>query len=581
MNEVVNKTLETLKKGDIVAGRYEIIEKIGEGAMGVVFTCRHINLGDRVLAIKILKPEIAEDKKIVERFRNEVNAAYDVSHKNIVRAYEFIKEGDLVAYTMEYVEGGDLMDLIEGLNLISIKDVIRYMYGICIGAQALHDQGIIHRDLKPENILLSKKGDLKISDFGISIIERTTRITEHGGLVGSANYLAPEYMIDGIVDNRIDIYAIGIISYELLTGKDPYEADTVYTMMQKKVETDPEYPVNHRPDCPDKLARIILKCMHKDPSKRYQSCNDIIADLANLSDFPQELLPQLSRSIYTKEDLVVSKDKKNPSKDEELLMDLDFEIEGNKESQTQKPSEIIPEQNKEYETQKTINQQPTEKTKIHSVSINEGKVKKSNIKKYLILSLPIIVIILGYMIVANSKNEFEVLPNELVKEVAKNQILEDEALQVLEEDIQNITTSIPSIVMLKKNIEGMEIEAVLNFSENKLIGISADISFPFSEENKKLQLKSMNLNHIAIGYQEDNTYSSLLDVDVVYYENNIEYKSKVTGLAKGQINTKTGEVTLDFLVPEKFNIEKAKRNFYITNYQNKIIFYAFGSLDNK
>ncbi len=279
--------LISLQPGTIVAGRYEVVKCLGAGSMGLVYACRHRELTGHMVAIKVLFPEVARDKVAAARFRNEIFASYNVSHPNVVRAYEYIRDGDLVAYTMEYVGGGQLADKLEGAP-IPITEIARLIGQMCLGVQAIHDAGIIHRDLKPENILLTKDGNVKIVDFGIAKAGHGPRLTEHGGVVGTIDYVSPEYMLNSQVDWRSDIYALGILAYEMLTGESPFRGDSVYATMTKRLKSDAKPPSAQRPDCPPELDALVLKAMARDPEKRYQAAVEIFLDLQKL--YPDQMI---------------------------------------------------------------------------------------------------------------------------------------------------------------------------------------------------------------------------------------------------------------------------------------------------
>jgi serine/threonine protein kinase len=280
---MVDEHLISLQPGTIIAGRYEVIKCLGSGNMGLVYACRHRELSGHTVAVKVLFPEVAQDKIAAARFRNEIFASYGVSHPNVVRAYEYLREGELLAYTMEYVSGGDLADRLGNREkLIPITEVIRILLEMSAGLQAIHDAGIVHRDMKPENILLTKDGHVKIADFGIARTGTGPRLTEHGGVVGTIEYVSPEYMLNSQVDWRSDIYALGIIGYEMITGEAAFQGESVYATMTKKLKVDPEPPSNKRRECPVAFDKIILKAMTRDPEKRYQSAAEIFQDLQAL-----------------------------------------------------------------------------------------------------------------------------------------------------------------------------------------------------------------------------------------------------------------------------------------------------------
>lgn len=280
---MADEHLISLQPGTVIQGRYEVVKCLGAGSMGLVYACRHRELSGHLVAIKVLFPEVAQDKVAAARFKNEIFASYGVSHPNVVRAYEFIRDGDLVAYTMEYVGGGDLADRLGRNEVpIPIPDVVRMLAQMCLGVQAIHDAGIVHRDLKPENILLTKDGVVKIADFGIARTGHGPKLTEHGGVVGTIDYVSPEYMMNAQVDSRSDIYALGILAYEMVTGTSPFRGDSVYATMTKRLKSDPAAPSVVRPECPSGLDTIIARAMHRDPESRYQRAAEMYHDLRAL-----------------------------------------------------------------------------------------------------------------------------------------------------------------------------------------------------------------------------------------------------------------------------------------------------------
>lgn len=281
----------SLQPGTIIGDRYEVVKCLGAGSMGLVYACKHTELSGHMVAVKVLFPEVAQDKVAAARFRNEVFASYEVSHPNVVRAYEYVRDKDLVAYTMEYVPGGDLADKIGTDEPLPVPEIIRLLIQMCSGVQAIHNAGIIHRDLKPENILLTKEGNVKIADFGIARTGHGPKLTEHGGVVGTIDYVSPEYMLNSQVDWRSDIYAIGILAYELIAGESPFRGDSVYATMTKRLKTDPAPPSSLRRDCPSSLDSIVLKAMARNPEDRYQSAADMEADLRAISSGAVEAPP--------------------------------------------------------------------------------------------------------------------------------------------------------------------------------------------------------------------------------------------------------------------------------------------------
>jgi serine/threonine protein kinase len=273
----------SLQPGTVIGGKYEIVRCLGSGSMGSVYACKNQVLQGQIIAMKVLFPEVASDKVASARFKNEILASYEVSHPNVVRAYEYLTDRDLVAYTMEFVGGGDLASKLGSDERIPISEIVRFLSQMSAGCQAIHDAGIVHRDLKPENILLTAEGNVKIADFGIARNRHGPKLTEHGGVVGTIDYVAPEYMLKSQVDWRSDIYALGILAYEMVTGESPFKGESVYATMTKRLKTDPEPPSRLRSECPPELDRIILRAMQRDPENRYQASMDMFRDLQNLA----------------------------------------------------------------------------------------------------------------------------------------------------------------------------------------------------------------------------------------------------------------------------------------------------------
>lgn len=289
---------QNLPSGYMIGGRYRVTKCLGAGSMGLVYLCEHKELPGHFVAVKVLFSEVVKDPVASARFRNEVFASYGVSHPNVVRAYDYLTDGELVAYTMEYVGGGALVDLIHEKQPLSIEKVVKYLIQMCAGVQAIHDAGIVHRDLKPENILLTPEDTIKITDFGIARTDTGPRLTEHGGVLGTIDYVSPEYMIDSKVDWRSDLYAIGVMAYEMITGDLPFRGESVYATMTKRLKSDPPPPSTYISACPPALDAIVLRAMRRDPTSRYQSAAEIFYDLEPLSTgttLPSGAFMQISR----------------------------------------------------------------------------------------------------------------------------------------------------------------------------------------------------------------------------------------------------------------------------------------------
>jgi serine/threonine protein kinase len=281
----VTETLQTpvkeLTTGSTFAGRYQIIEELGKGGMGRVYKVFDTDIKEKV-ALKLLKPEIASDKETIERFSNELKYARKISHRNVCRMYDLGKSEGTTFITMEFVAGEDLKSFIHRSKQLSIGTVISIAMQVCDGLEEAHRLGIVHRDLKPGNIMIDKDGDAKIMDFGIARSLSGRGITGAGVLIGTPEYMSPEQVEGKDIDQRSDIYSLGIILYEMLTGRVPFEGDTPFTVGVKHKSEIPKNPKALNQNIPDDLGGAILKCLEKDKSKRYQTAGDVRAELERI-----------------------------------------------------------------------------------------------------------------------------------------------------------------------------------------------------------------------------------------------------------------------------------------------------------
>lgn len=272
----------SVQPGTVLKGTYQILSRLNSGNMGTVYLARHVELPNCRFAIKILYPSLARDETACARFANEATASYKITDPHVVRAYEYLQDDDIVGLVMEYVDGGDLAELMDCTESFALLDVVRILRQICAGLGAIHRAGIVHRDLKPENILLASDGTVKISDFGIALLNTEVKLTVHGGLLGAIDYLSPEYVAESKVDQRSDIYAVGMIGYQMLTGITPFRNHSVLDSLFIRVSTDPAAPEQHREDCPADLSAVIMTAIARNPETRFQSAQAFDEALAQV-----------------------------------------------------------------------------------------------------------------------------------------------------------------------------------------------------------------------------------------------------------------------------------------------------------
>ena len=281
----VTKTLKTpligLNIGTILAGRYYIIEELGRGGMGRVYKVFDREIKEKV-ALKLLRPEIAADEKMIERFRNELKFARKIIHKNICRMYDFNKEDETMYITMEYVSGEDLKSSVTRMGPLSAGKTIFVAKQICEGLAEAHKLDVVHRDLKPQNIMIDRAGNIRIMDFGIARSIQAKGITATGVMIGTPEYMAPEQVEGKEIDQRTDIYSLGVILFELLTGIVPFEGDTPISVAIKHLKEKVPEPKTINPSIPDDMNKVVLKCLEKDRIKRYINVEELLSELEKM-----------------------------------------------------------------------------------------------------------------------------------------------------------------------------------------------------------------------------------------------------------------------------------------------------------
>lgn len=264
--------------GKRLDGRYELEEILGVGGMAVVYKA-YDTVNNRTVAIKILKEEYASNEGFLHRFQNESKAISLLSHPNIVKIYD-VSFGDMIQYiVMEYIDGITLKEYIENSGCLSWEDAVYYTIQILRGLQHAHDKGIVHRDVKPQNIMLLKDGTIKVTDFGIARFARSESQTMTDKAIGSVHYISPEQARGEVTNEKADIYSVGVILYEMITGKLPFEADSAVSVAIMQLQNTPKKPRELNPSIPKGLEQITLKAMKKDRAARYQSASEMLRDL--------------------------------------------------------------------------------------------------------------------------------------------------------------------------------------------------------------------------------------------------------------------------------------------------------------
>jgi predicted Ser/Thr protein kinase len=259
-------------------GNYRILKELGKGGMGVVYKANQISLG-RMVAMKVLPQHLTTNPSFIKRFKNEARAIAKLNHPNIVQIFDVGQDDGTHYYTMEFIEGPPLDEIIYRDGRLPLDRAINIILQVAGALQYAHGQGIVHRDIKPSNIMIDKSGRIKVTDFGLALQQKTTRLTIDGGIVGTPEYMSPEQAVGQTATAQSDIYSLGIVFYELLTGKVPFEADSPLMLLNKIRDSEPQWPCSINPDIPAGIEKVIRNLMAKKPQDRYQSCQELIQDI--------------------------------------------------------------------------------------------------------------------------------------------------------------------------------------------------------------------------------------------------------------------------------------------------------------
>lgn len=271
-------SLLLLQPGSVLGQRYEILGLLGVGGMGAVYKARDREV-DRLVALKVIRRELADNPEILRRFKQELILARQVTHRNVIRIYDLGGAEGVKFISMEYIEGQDLRTTLTQRGKLSPEEAVGIIEQVCRALDAAHSEGVVHRDLKPQNIMVDKQGKVSVMDFGIARSMETPGMTRTGVLLGTPEYMSPQQAKGEEVDARSDLFTLGIIFYELLTGKSPYRAETAYGMLLRRTQERARPPAELDPTIPRFVNDVVMRCLEIDPQRRYQGAAEILHDL--------------------------------------------------------------------------------------------------------------------------------------------------------------------------------------------------------------------------------------------------------------------------------------------------------------
>jgi serine/threonine protein kinase/tetratricopeptide (TPR) repeat protein len=290
--ETIETQLRELTTGATFGGRYQIIEELGKGGMGEVYKVFDTKIKEKI-ALKLIKPEIASDKATIERFSNELRFARKIRHKNVCQMFDLGEAEGTHFITMEYVSGEDLKSMIRMSKSMSVGAAVNIARQVCEGLAEAHRLGVVHRDLKPGNIMIDREGDVRIMDFGVARTLKEKGVTGAGVIIGTPEYMSPEQVEGKEIDQQSDLYSLGIILYEMVTGRRPFEGDTALSIALKHKTEIPRNPRELNAQVPEGLSRLILRCLEKDKRTRYQSADEVLTELIQV----EEGIPTAEKAI--------------------------------------------------------------------------------------------------------------------------------------------------------------------------------------------------------------------------------------------------------------------------------------------
>ena len=524
--------------GKMLDNRYEILEKIGNGGMATVYKAK-CHVLNRYVAIKILKDEFTTDSEFIKKFKTEAQSAASLTHPNIVSIYDVCNEDNLYYIVMELIQGKTLKDIIIEDGVLSWKWSVNIATQIASALEAAHKHNIIHRDIKPHNIMITEDGIATVADFGIAKAVSNSTITAFGTTIGSVHYFSPEHARGGYTDAKSDIYSLGIVMYEMLTGKVPFDADTPVSVALKQVQEEPEDPMKYNSNIPLSVNRIILKAMQKDPNLRYQNATEMLRDLSLALKKPNE-------------DFVVLATRSDDSPTQKIPTIYELEMEKNNDRKAPKVS------HREEDS--------SSKKKPNKIKAFYQKHKWAEVATVILVAIILFVLAMYATIATLTDRPDQVsMPNLVGDEEGIGRMKKDEAVKQLEElGFENITITEEYHDTVE---EGYVISQTPEYVGEFRINVDDEITLVVSKGQKIIRLPNKmvgktieevtkELDKLELKYEIVEENSEKVEAEIVLAVNP-EEGEEITASTVIQITKSIGSAFKDVPVPSVLNQEES------------------------
>ena len=522
--------------GKMLNNRYEILEKVGNGGMATVYKAK-CHILNRYVAVKVLKDEFTTDSEFIKKFNTEAQSAAGLNHPNIVSVFDVCNEDNLYYIVMELIQGKTLKEIIVEDGRLSWKWSVNIAIQIASALETAHKNNIIHRDIKPHNIIITEDGIAKVTDFGIAKAVSNSTITAFGTTIGSVHYFSPEHARGGYTDAKSDLYSLGIVMYEMLTGRVPFDADTPVSVALKQVQEEPIDPMKYNDTIPVSVNRIILKAMQKDPNLRYQNATEMLRDLSLALKKPNE-------------DFVVLATRSDDSPTQKIPTIYELEMEKNNDRKAPKVS----------------HSEEASKKKPNKIKAFYEKHKWAEVATVILVAIILFVLAMyGTIATLTDRPDQVAMPNLIGDEEGIGRLKKDEAIKQLEDlGFENITVTeeysdtVEEGYVISQNPEYVGEFRINVDNEIKLVVSKGQkiVRLPNKMVGKNIEEVTKELDNLELKYEIIEENSEKVEAEIVLAVNP-EEGEEITAATIVQITKSIGSAFKDVPVPSVLNQEES------------------------